>query len=56
MKSRTEVGTTCRFAKAAEKRNIELGGLVKHPGIAQQIDEHFHGLIGRSHLERLPLR
>ena len=48
--------TSANFTEAAQERNIELGVLVKHPGVAQQIEDHFHGLIERSYLKRLPLR
>ena len=48
--------TSANFTEAAQERNIELGVLVKHPGVAQRIEDHFHALIERSHLERLPLR
>ena len=47
--------TSANFTEAAQQRNIEIGLLLASPTVAGRIEEHFHALIRRGHLQRLPL-
>jgi phosphatidylserine/phosphatidylglycerophosphate/cardiolipin synthase-like enzyme len=47
--------TSANFTEAAQKRNIELGVLVRHPPIAERIAVYFQGLQASGILVRCPL-
>lgn len=48
--------TSANFTEAAQKRNIELGVLVRHPPIAERIAVYFQGLQASGILVRCPLK
>jgi phosphatidylserine/phosphatidylglycerophosphate/cardiolipin synthase-like enzyme len=47
--------TSANFTEAAQRRNIEVGLLVRQATVARAIATHFAGLIQRGVLVRLPL-
>lgn len=47
--------TSANFTDAAQRRNIEVGVLLRHPPSAGRLADHFAGLIGAGALTRCPL-
>ena len=49
---RVALVTSANFTEAAQERNIEAGGLVRHAATAQRLTEYFVGLIAHGVLRR----
>lgn len=47
--------TSANFTDAAQRRNIEVGVVLRHPASAGRLADHFAGLIGAAVLTRCPL-
>lgn len=47
--------TSANFTDAAQRRNIEVGVVLRHPASAARLADHFAGLIGGGLLARCPL-
>ena len=46
--------TSANFTSAAQRRNIELGMLIRHPSLAKRIADYFEGLCVSGTLARCP--